>query len=133
MISFNRKLKNTWREVMAGILIWGLLWQVISIFFTHNPLYQSIGLWTGIIWACLSVTSMSSSIMKEVEMEEGAAQAHSRKFAMIRYACVWLMIGILMVTELGNPLMAFAGAIGLKLAAYLQPFTHKILCRVKRR
>lgn len=133
MISFNKKLESTWREMIVGIIVWGILWQMISIIFTKNILYQSIGLWMGIILALMMVTNMSSVIMKVVEMEEGAAQGYSRKYSMIRYALVWLVFGILMVTELGNPLMAFAGVIGLKVAAYLQPFTHKILRSIKRR
>ena len=133
MISFNKKLESTWREIIVGIIVWGILWQMISIIFTKNILYQSIGLWLGIILSLMMVTNMSSVIMKVVEMEEGAAQSYSRKYSMIRYALVWLVFGILMVTELGNPLMAFAGVIGLKVAAYLQPFTHKILRSIKRR
>ena len=32
-----------------------------------------------------------------------------------------------------NPLAAFAGIMGLKAGAYLQPFTHKISTKFKRR
>ena len=44
------------------------------------------------------------------------------------------MIAVLIITafasEWVNPISTFVGIIGLKVAAYLQPFTHKIVFKV---
>ena len=45
---------------------------------------------------------------------------------LIRYLIVIIILGILMVTEIGNPIAAFVGVMGLKVSAYLQPIFQKL-------
>ena len=52
---------------------------------------------------------------------------------MIRYGVIVVAFGVLCLLEIGSPLAAFAGIMGLKAGAYLQPFTHKILTKIQRR
>ena len=52
---------------------------------------------------------------------------------MIRYGVIVIAFGMLCMIDIGNPLAAFAGIMGLKAGAYLQPFTHKISTKFKRR
>ncbi len=40
-----------------------------------------------------------------------------------------MVMGITMVNGFTNPLAAFLGIMGLKVAAYMQPFTHKLIIR----
>ena len=52
---------------------------------------------------------------------------------MIRYGVIVIAFGVLCLLDIGNPLAAFAGIMGLKAGAYLQPFTHKIITKIQRR
>ena len=52
---------------------------------------------------------------------------------MIRYGVIVVAFGALCVMDFGNPIAAFAGIMGLKAGAYLQPFTHKIIIKFQRR
>ena len=56
---------------------------------------------------------------------EGAAQGFIRKHAFIRYAVIVGVFAAVMLTGAANPLAAFLGIMGLKAAAYMQPFIHK--------
>ena len=52
---------------------------------------------------------------------EKRAQAAVARHSIIRYLAVILVLGVLMITEVGNPIAAFVGIIGLKVSAYIQP------------
>ena len=45
---------------------------------------------------------------------------------------VVMILGILMVTKIGNPLAAFVGVMGLKVSAYAQPMFSKLTSRTKK-
>ena len=40
-----------------------------------------------------------------------------------------IVMALVMVSGFANPLAAFLGLMGLKVAAYLQPFTHRICAK----
>jgi len=49
----------------------------------------------------------------------------------LRYGIVVLVLIVsALVSEWVNPISVFIGVFGLKVAAYLQPFTHKIVFKV---
>lgn len=47
----------------------------------------------------------------------------------IRYMVIVIVMALVMISGFANPLSAFLGLMGLKVAAYLQPFTHKICAK----
>jgi heme O synthase-like polyprenyltransferase len=61
-----------------------------------------------------------------VERDEKGAQATATKQNIIRYFAVVIVLGVLMMTEIGNPLAAFLGVMGLKVSAYIQPLFIKM-------
>lgn len=48
------------------------------------------------------------------------------KANLIRYGCIVIVFGIVLLTGVLNPLISFMGIMTLKVAAYMQPFTHKL-------
>ena len=54
------------------------------------------------------------------------------KYNIIRYLAIVASMGFVMISGFANPLSAFLGLMGLKVAAYLQPFTHKICIKFYR-
>lgn len=63
--------------------------------------------------------------------EEGAVK-HMRKTYAFRYAMVALVFGVTVYFEIGHPLMLLVGIMGLKIGAYLQPVTHKVLNKLQK-
>ena len=49
---------------------------------------------------------------------------------LIRYGCIVIVFMIVLLTDVLNPLITFMGLMSLKVAAYLQPFTHKLCNKV---
>jgi len=64
---------------------------------------------------------MAVTLNTAVERDVKGAQASATRQNIFRYFIVVVILGILMLTEVGNPLAAFAGVMGLKVSAYMQP------------
>ena len=123
-----KKINETVRELWLGILIWGILCQSIRVWFIKDRLGYSLGLWIGVILAGAAAYHMWWALDRGLD-DEGSAQSYIRKLSLLRYAVILIVFGVLMITEIVNPLSAFLGIMGLKAGAYLQPFLHKRLKR----
>jgi len=51
----------------------------------------------------------------------------------LRYLIVVVVFFVMMKFNLGNLATAFIGVLGLKVSAYLQPFAHKVILKLKGR
>ena len=123
---------QTLKEMLAGIIVFGILEQIIFSLITEKKLYLTIGLWFGIILAILAACHMYYSLNRALDLGGGATK-YVMSQNMVRYGVIVVAFGILCVLDFGNPLAAFAGIMCLKAGAYLQPFTHKIISKVRRR
>lgn len=118
-------------ELMAGAAVYCILCEVLLLIFTERRLYHSIGLIIGFA-VCIALSiSIADSLDVAVELDEKSAKAYIQKKASLRYVLVCAVIIILAIFDFGNPLTCFAGVIGLKIGAYIQPFVHKLIDRLK--
>ena len=62
---------------------------------------------------------------RALSLGEKTAVKLSTSYNMLRYVAIVVVMGIVMVTEIGNPLAAVFGIFGLKAGAYMQPLIHK--------
>ena len=127
-----KKISETLKELLIGILFYGIIVEVVGICFIKDKIYFSIGLWFGILLALAAAIHMWWGIDKALDLGDGAGK-YALAQNMIRYGVIVVAFGILCVVDFGNPIAAFVGIMGLKVGAYLQPFTHKILLKLKRR
>lgn len=124
------KIKSINEELpalMAGILPFGVLGQVTVVWFVKDKASYSIGLWLGILIAEFMAYHMAASISMSVELDEETAVKVMQKKNVFRYGMVSIALGMIMISGLANPLAAFLGVMGLKVAAYIQPCTKKII------
>lgn len=129
MLKRLRETNESLPELFLGILIWGILCQAIGVWFVKMKLSYSIGLWIGIVLAGCLAYHMAWGLNRSLDLDEKTAINIASKYGMIRYAIVLIAMGILIMTNFASPLSAFLGVMGLKVAAYVQPFTHKIFRR----
>ena len=122
-------VNKTLLELIAGILIYGLLCQIIGLVFVEEKDAYSSGLWIGIVTAVAAALHMWHSLDVSLDYDENTASKKMQTQSIIRYVVIVLVMGLTMINGLTNPLAAFLGIMGLKVAAYLQPFTHKLLFR----
>lgn len=120
------KVNETVLELWTGILLWGIVCQLIPVWFLKEKADYSLGLWLGILLAGASAFHMWWALDRGLD-RGGAAQGYIRKTAFIRYAVIVVVFAVVMLTRAANPLAVFLGIMGLKAAAYLQPFVHRRL------
>lgn len=119
-------------EMITGIIAYGIIAQIIiipvaMIWLDKRIVYYSGGLWIGVAAACFAAIHMNNSISNALDFDESSAVKIVRKDSIIRYIVLLVIFGILMVTNVLSPIVAFIGVMGLKAGAYLQPLTHSIL------
>lgn len=122
-------VNKTLLELIAGIFIYGLLCQIVGLIFTKDTAGYSSGLWIGIATAVAAALHMWRSLDRSLDLDEGTAGKKMQMQSIIRYTVIVIIMGLTMINGFTNPLAAFLGIMGLKVAAYLQPFTHKLLFR----
>ncbi len=123
---------ETLNEMFLGILLFGAVIWFAGIWFVGHRLLFSSGLWLGILIACGAVWHMWKGL--DVGLDLGAdATKYITKKNLIRYGVIVVFYTLICVLRVGDPVAAFIGIMGIKAGAYLQPFTHKILTKRKRR
>lgn len=125
-----RRINDVLPELVLNIILYGLLVQVIGVWFVADKLRYTTGLWFGIASAAGMAVHMAIVIRDTVDlMTEKQIRRRVVLFSLLRYIVVVLVFAAVMFLRLGNPIVMFIGVMGLKAAAYVQPFTHKILSK----
>lgn len=125
MIEKLRKINRALLELCLGIAFLGFLCQIIGMWFAESKLYFSLALWLGVILAFVTAVHMYRTLDKALDCGADAVKMVTRA-NLIRYGCIVVVFGIVLFTGVLNPLISFMGLMTLKVAAYMQPFTHKL-------
>lgn len=125
-----KKINETLFELIVGIILFSLLCQVSLVWVVDRKVWYSLGLWIGAAMAVFGAVHMYLGLDMALDCGPEAGKILQKK-SIQRYAAFVVCLGVLMVTEAANPLSAFLGLMGLKVAAYIQPFTHKWIHRKK--
>ena len=110
-------------------MIFGAVAEFIPVWFVNDKAGYTIGLTIGIVTAMFVAWQMAWSLDRAFGYDEETATKRLQKNSALRYGIQLVVLGILMITEVGNPLSAFLGMWSLKVAAYTAPFTHKLFRR----
>lgn len=122
------EVKQVGRDLIVGILVYGILVQGILLLFPAR-MYHAIGLWIGVIIGLVSSVHMRISLEDTVGLDEKSASDHIRRRAMLRYFGEAVVIGVVLYFQIGSILTVLIGILGLKISAYLQPVTRKVICK----
>lgn len=125
MINRLKEMNRALLELDLGILFCGVVCQLVGMWPAgHKGLY-SVALWMGIALALVGSWHMYSTLSRALDLGDGAVRVMVTG-NMLRYAVLAIILGIVMITDVLNPLIVYLGYMMMKVAAYLQPFTHKI-------
>ena len=128
-----KKQNATLIELWVGIVFFVLISLLAGIWFVENKIAYVFGLLIGALTAVYLAWHMARSIDKMLDKAELGVDpgAGMRLSSLLRYGIVVLVLIITaFISEWVNPISTFVGILGLKVAAYLQPFTHKIVFKV---
>lgn len=120
--------KQTLSELVVGTIVWACLFAIGGVLLTSNKLSYLLGMLLGTVVAVIMAISMYRSLEKSIDMESGAAVGYTNRKVLYR---VLLLIAAVAVSILASKYISFYGVIigilCLKLSAYVQPLTHKLL------
>lgn len=120
-----RKIDPTLLELWLGILAYGVIFEIVLLFFSRNPAY-SIGLWIGVFLALAGAFHMWWALDRGLDLPEKEAVKSMGAQNIIRYAVLVVVMGALMFVDFANPIFTFCGYMGMKLSAYFNPLIHKV-------
>ena len=130
-----RRLNDVLPELILGILVYGVVAELIGVCFVDDKGAYTVGLVVGVLTACGMAINMASVILDTMDGYTGEANARVRVAmkAALRYCIVAVIFFVVAKFEIGNFYATFIGVLGLKVSAYLQPFTHKVILKVQGR
>ena len=119
-----KRINDALPGLVFGIVFYGIVVQLIGVWFVTDKISYSIGLWYGIAIAVGIAVNIATVIYD-------AKDANRRIVAksLLRYIVVAVLLFILGLFDFGNLIMAFVGMLGLKISAYLQPLFMKVTDR----
>ena len=120
------KKNNILLELIAGIILFGIIEQIICLIVSKDYLYNSIGLWFGVAIACFMAIHMKRTIEDSLDLGEEAGVKHMRKGYGTRMAVVAVAVIGILISKLGNPITLVIGILPLKFSAYAQPLIHNV-------
>ena len=134
-----RKVNDTLTELLAGILVFGIIVQIIEHivaavcpdFAGSVPSFVT-GLWIGIATAVGLAVHMYHSIEKALGMKSGKAESYMRKTYLIRTLAMVAVAALVYLLDAGYVMASFLGMLSLKFGALLQPLMHKLLIKFKK-
>ena len=119
-----KRLNDALPELVLGIILYGIAVELVGVWFVTDKLRYTTGLVIGIALAMGMAVNMAIVLRDAVEIYGGEhAQAK----------IVVIVFFVMMKFNLGNLFTAFIGVLGLKISAYLQPFTHKFVLKLQGR
>lgn len=123
--SRKKKIDTTLFELCLGIFFYGIVCQAVILIFSRRTEY-SIGLWIGVILGILGAIHMWWALNRGLDMGEKGAVKTVGTQSIIRYFVIMAVMAICACSGFANPIFVFLGYMGMKVSAYMQPFTHRI-------
>ena len=117
--------KQTFRDLLVGIVLIGVLLIVIGIFMPGSKLGYYIGLAIGLVVALGMAFDMYSSIGRGLTMETKQASNYFRKKVLVRIGFMVIVLLVALFVEEIQLLSVMFGILTLKFSAYIQPLTHR--------
>lgn len=119
-------------DLAAGCIVYGLLGEAL-ILILGIPLYEGslwkliLGFFIGIVAALALIVHMYCSVVESLSLGEAGALKHTRKMYLYRILGILVILAFIYLTNFCNAIAFVIGLLSLKVAAYLQPVTHKFL------
>ena len=119
------KINRTVFELWIGIIIFGLVCAIADIF-VPDKLKYLVCLLIGVVTAIAAAYHMWWSIDRSLDKGEGGAAKDIRLQFVLRYFALIVVLGAVGIFFGEYVLGTFAGILGIKVAAYLQPLEKKL-------
>jgi len=126
MINWMKRLNQALPGLVLGILLYGVIIELVGVWFVHDKLRDSTGLLIGIGCAVGMAIHIAMIIEESVRIGKGHEKYLSFKSVM-RYLVLCAIMITMSFFKLGNMFTAIIGVLGLKVSAYAQPLLNKFI------
>lgn len=123
------KLNEMGKELLIGNFVYYSIGEILVLFMAQSKLYVSLGFTLGFLISVFMVIHMTVALEQAMCFNEKGADCHIRKTTAVRLLISLAALILIGVTDIGNIVAALFGIMALKVSAYLQPFTHKVLAK----
>ena len=123
------RINRTGIELIIGNVIYYILGQILILIFADRKLNVSVGFILGVVISVLMTVHMTIAIEQAMSFNERGADRHIKKTTAVRMILCFIALIAIGVTHEGDIVAALFGVMALKVSAYLQPLTHKVLAR----
>ena len=128
----NKTDNTVLKDMIIIMLLYGIIAQMVCLIIPGDHLRMTAGLWIGVAAGVFMVIHMKNSLDEALDYGEQEAQKYMQKSYAIRYLAVVVIFMAACWLQIANVLTLFVGIMSLKLAAYLQPFMHKLFAKFKK-
>lgn len=130
MIKKIKEINRTFLEMQTGLLIWGIICNVVGAFFVKNQSVYARSIWFGIALALVSNFHMYKTLDRALDFDEKNATKLIFRGYLTRYFVFATVLLLVIYTKTLNPLVVFLAYMGLKMTAFMQPFIHIIYNKI---
>lgn len=124
-------INRTLLELLIGILIYFAAGVIMILLLVPDKTGSLIGFGIGAAVSAGMVIHMSVELEKSLYMGEYGALKHTRITTCFRMIVVAAILILTAWLRIGDILSSIVGVMALKVSAYIQPFTHKVLNKSK--
>ena len=122
-----KRINEALPGLVVSILLYGVIVELIGVWFVKDRIAYSIGVWFGIAIAVGMAINLATVIFDSVTMGDTAhATRRIVTKSILRYVVVVILFVLFGYFQWGNLIAAFLGLLGLKIGAYLQPLWEKV-------
>jgi len=111
-------------ELELGIMALGILGMILVSFLVGTFPWNVLSMLLGTVLAMAGAYHMYIVLDRALDMGD-KAQSKMVAGSIIRYTVLIVILLLVIRSELLDPMITFVGVMFLKVASYLQPFTHK--------
>ena len=121
-----RKKNRTVLEVEMGIAACAIILQVIALIFARDRVNWCLSFLLGSVLSGIAIWHMYRTLDRALDLGEETAQKLIYRGYVTRYFALVAIILFLIAMKWLDPLLVFLAYMCMKVAVYLQPFTHKL-------
>lgn len=132
MKKFFSRLNPMLLDLTTGCIIYGILGEVL-IFAVGIPFYEGgldkivLGFFVGTALAVAMTVHMYCGVVESLSLGEAGALKHTVKMYLFRIIGILAVLVLIYFTGFCDAIAFVMGLVSLKVAAYLQPITHKYI------
>ena len=123
-----RQAKQTLKELMAGLAVWGAAVLAILMIVPRHRLAVACGLILGLAVAAWLLWHMYHHLDIALDLDEKHAGRHMQASSMKRFLVMAVVLAVTMTQyRYVHPIGTVLGMFGMKISAFMQPKIHKLM------